>query len=434
MIKNKAARCWQGEYCNTLQGWQEKINELQLHFANVIEENWHKTKYITRNLPFAPKKMIMCPPHSILNFAPNQQHRIDYGTGVIEGLSAEPTLNKNNEIIGVNVILLQQRLARFARSLKARHYALPIPIETFGQVILDTVAVHGTKTFLTDDGFPTRAYIRPSAGSGVGPWGVCNTSDHFIDCSVLVFRWGNYFSEPERIDKFGVNAVITGAQRMSPIEGKHASNYGSASAQARLARNLNCNYDELIYLAPYGINKGVVDFNFRNFNELMQHGVLSDGPAEEIFAILKDGETLIYPPLRVNRLGGTVLDYLAKHLAPSLGLIVREQDITLEQLRRGDIIGIAFVGNAAKITAIGKIDIVRFKFDSQEEEKVETLFDSNIHPIISKICNQFSDELRGIKLPSHKSLLTPVDLDWGKECRAYLDDFWTKKGFKNLKC
>ena len=76
-----------------------------------------------RNLPFAPEKMVMCPPHSMLNFAPNQQHRSDYATGAWEGSSAEPMLDENNNLIGINVILHRPRLARFMRSLRARGYS-----------------------------------------------------------------------------------------------------------------------------------------------------------------------------------------------------------------------------------------------------------------------------------------------------------------------
>ncbi|HBS52252.1 MAG TPA: hypothetical protein DEA62_04660 [Coxiellaceae bacterium] len=427
MLTDKNIENWRTEYKESLTGWHEEVNKVQSHFDDVVQKSWQKTKYIARNLPFAPEKVVMCPPHSILNFAPNQQHRIDYATGVWEGSSAEPTLDENNNITGVNVILHRPRLARLIRSLRARGYNLAMPIEKFGQLILDTVAVHGIEVLLADDGSPLRAYIRPSAGSGVGSWGVSLSPGYFIESSVIVFRWGSYFPDVARISKEGACAVITGVQRMFPIIGKHASNYGAASSDGSLARNLK--YDELIYLAPYCIKDDRIDFNIRDFDGIMRYGVFSDGPGEEIFAILKDGETLIYPPMRVNRLGGTVLDYITKHLAPALGFKVREQDITLEQIRRGDIVGLAFVGNAVKVSPIGKIDIVKPKVDSHDGEIVETLVEFGIHPAVAKIRDQFAAELCGKKPPSHESLLTPVDLAWGKEFRADLDDFWSGLSF-----
>jgi len=414
------------EYQDSLDGWHEDFNPVKKHFSDLVGKSWQKTKYVARNLPFAPDKVTMCPPHSILNMAPNQQHRADYATGAWEGSSAEAVLDENNNIKEVNIILHRSRLARFVRSLRSRGYNISLPIEKFGQMILDTVAIHGADTLFTDDGVPTRAYIRPSAGSGVGPWGVSLAPGFFIESSVLVFRWGAYFPDVERVDRDGSRAVITGGQRMFPIIGKHASNYGAASTDGSLARNLK--YDELIYLAPYCIKNGDLDFNIKDFDKMRRYGVLSDGPGEELLALLKDGETLIYPPMRVNRLGGTVLDYIVKYLAPALGFKIKEQDITLEDIRSGEIIGMAFVGNAVKVTPIGKLDMVKPNEDFQDGEVVETLFDAPIHPAIIKIRDQFADEICGKKPPSHDSLLTPVDMEWGKDFRAYLDDFWGKMG------
>lgn len=431
MIINKHSNqnldSWRAEYYESLKGWHEEVSKVQAHFADVIKQSWPKAKYIVRNLSFAPDKIVMCPPHSALNLAPNQQHRADYATGVWEGSSAEVMLDKNNNFIGVNVILHRPRLARLVRSLKARGYNNDIPIEKFGQMMLDIIAVHGYDMLTADDGTPARAYIRPSVGSGVGPWGVSLKPKHFIESSILAFSWGSYFSDVARIDKEGIKVVITGVQRLFPIVGKHASNYGAASMDGSIARLLQ--YDELLYLAPYGIKNGNMDFGIRSFEDLFRYGVFADGPGEEILGVLKDGETLVYPPLRVNRLGGTVLDYIIKYLAPALGFKVREQDITIEQIRHGEFSGLAFVGNAVKVTPVGKIDIVKPTDDGQSGEKIETLVEFGIHPAITKIRNQFLDELYGRKQPSHESLLTPVDLAWGKECRDYLDDFWKKLGF-----
>ncbi|MDR1057446.1 MAG: hypothetical protein LBL17_02625 [Coxiellaceae bacterium] len=326
----------------------------------------------------------------------------------------------------VNVILHRPRLARFVRSLKARDYNICMPMEKFSQVILDIVAVHGTDVLLTDDGAPTRAYIRPSAGSGVGPWGVSLSPGYFIDSSVLVFRWDSYFPDATRIDRSGARAVITGIQRMFPVLGKHASNYGSASVDGNLVRNLKC--DELIYLAPYCIKDKALEFNMRSFREIIHYGVLADGPGEELLALLRDEETLVYPPMRVNRLGGIVLDYITKHLVPSLGFKTREQDITLEQIRNGEVVGLAFVGNAVKVTPIGAIDIVQPTMDNQDGEKIETIFEAEIYPSLIKIREQFLAELCGKRSPSHDSLFTPVDLSWSREFRGYLDNVWSKLG------
>jgi branched-subunit amino acid aminotransferase/4-amino-4-deoxychorismate lyase len=419
---------WREEYLTSLKDWKETINPLQLHYASEIKKHWHRTKYVARNLPFEPEKMVICPPHSALNVAPNQQHRGDYATGLFEGSSAEPAIDPNGKIVAVNVVLHAPRMARFARSLHARGYKLPMPIEKFAQSVLDIAAIHGADIVTSDDGLPTRAYIRPSAGPGVGPWGLAFKPDYFIETSNLIFRWGAYFADRQRIFcESGAKAVITGTRRMFPITGKHASNYGSACVDGNIARNMK--YDELIFLAPYCIKNGAVDYGIVDFDEVMKYGVIADGPGEEIFGVLKDGTTLVYPPMRVNRLGGTVLNYLMLHLAKTLGLEAREQDITLQQIRDGEIVGLGFAGNAVKVTPIGQVDIVK-PVDSGHAEKTETLVQFGIHPLVKKICEQYDAELSGRVKPSHPSLLTPVDLEWGQEFRSYLDDYWTNLGFE----
>ena len=417
---------WRNGYKEVLANWSESINPVQKHYGELIKNSWQRAKYISRNLPFAQEKLVICPPNSILNMAPNQQHRGDYGTGSFEGSSVEPVLDANNKITGLNVILHAPRMARFVRSLHARNVTLPMPIEQFAHSVLDLVAIHGADVVTNDDGTPTRAYIRPSAGPGVGAWGVTMKPGYYIEASNIVFRWGSYFPAEERIKKTGAHIMLNGTKRTFPITGKHASNYGAAASDGGLARQLE--YDEFTYLAPYGLKNGERDYGITSLEDLLRYGVLADGPGEEIFAILKDETTLIYPSMHVNRLGGTVLDYVTKHLAPALGLKVCEQDITLEQIRNGEIVGLGFAGNAVKITPIGKIDWVHC-LNGQPTGKVETLVDFGVHPIVAKIRDQFAAELSGKKPPSHESLLTPIDLKWGQEFREYLDDYWRKLGF-----
>ena len=72
-----------------------------------------------------------------------QQHRSDYTTGCWEGLSVELMLDKDNNPVGINVILHRPRLERMSRSIMSRGYSSEISIEKFGSIILDLVAIHG---------------------------------------------------------------------------------------------------------------------------------------------------------------------------------------------------------------------------------------------------------------------------------------------------
>lgn len=424
MLTRAELQALRSGYYDNLKNWHEELGLLQQHFRKITAKYWERCRYVIRNLPWDPSEIVACPPASLLNAAPNQQHRTDYATSVWEGSSAEPQLDENGDIIGINVILHEARMQRFRRSLLARGYDLAFPQVKFSQMILDAVAINGKAVVTEDNGQPTRAYIRPSVGTGVGAWGVSLRADGFIESSVVVFRWTGYFANSTLIDREGLKVVITGAQRLFPVTGKHASNYGAAAVDGKLAREFG--YDELVYLAPYGIKNGQLDYNVKSFEALKRYGVIADGPGEEVIGVADDNKTIFYPPMRVNRLGGTVLNYLIQHLLPRLGIKAVERDLTLEDLRRGKIIGLAFVGNAVKITPVGQLDLLFKCIDSKQGEVVETLFKREIHPLLLQIKKQFLGEISGKLTLSHSSLLTPVDLEFGERMRERLDNYWYK--------
>jgi len=428
MSDNSAINQWRACYLGELKNWQEMLSPVQQKQGEIIRQNWDLSRYVARISPLDSRTMIFCPPHSLLNMAPNQQHRGDYGTGIFEGSSAEPTVDAAGKISQVNVVLLRPRMARFVRSMQSRGFDLPLPIEQFAQATLDVVAVHGTGIVTDPAGEPTRAYIRPAAGPGLGKWGIALKLPYQVEASSIVFRWGHYLSDVDRIYyEKGAKVVITGVARNFSIQGKHASNYGSAAIDGSLARAMQ--YDELIYLAPYGLRDGAIDYGVHAFEEWLRYGVMADGPGEELFGIDADGETMVYPPMRVNRLGGTVLQYMIDHMAPTLGLKTLERDITLEDIRSGKIVGLGYAGNASRIAPIGQIDIVR-QDGPASGEVVETLTDFGIHPAVARLRDQWEDELRGRVQPSHPDLLTPVDLEWGAEFREQLDAYWKNLGFE----
>ncbi|MCK9583277.1 MAG: hypothetical protein M0Q46_06675, partial [Endomicrobiales bacterium] len=118
MLNEKNTKNLRQEFKDSLSTWHEAINPAQLHYADVIKKSWKNTTYVVRNLPFAPEKLVVCPPHSILNMAPNQQHRTDYASGVFEGLSAEPQLDAAGKIKDISVVLLMPRMQRLMRSMR----------------------------------------------------------------------------------------------------------------------------------------------------------------------------------------------------------------------------------------------------------------------------------------------------------------------------
>ena len=331
-------------------------------------------------------------------------HAVDYGSGIFEGGSAIM-----NERTGEPSIILQgPRLRRlYERSLPARGYQAPVSSEQMAAATIDLIAANGLDLFRHPDGVTpdfVRAYVRPSIqpASSSG-YGISLRENYLIDVGIIAWSWPNYL--PPELTKNGGSAAITGQQRLFPITGKHASNYGSAVRDSALARSLGAN--ELVYLSPYLIDKDnhLYWCDPNDQEAKLADGVIADGPGEECLALTADQKTIIYPPMRVNRLGGTVLQYVIDHLAANLGLATREADITLHDLRAGKYAGLALVGNAVKVTPMRQLNLYRGNI---LHEQIELFSPSHVPEMLENLRVRWENETRGLIDPSHSSLLTPV--------------------------
>ena len=333
-------------------------------------------------------------------------HATDYGSGIFEGGSAVI-----NERTGEpNIILQNQRLRRlYGRSLSARGYQAPVSEEQLATAINDLIVLNGPDLFRHPDGVTpgfVRAYIRPSLqpASSSG-FGISLRQNYPIDLGIIAWSWPDYL--PPELAKNGGTAAITGKQRLFPITGKHASNYGEAVRDSTLARTLGS--DELVYLAPYLIDEdNHLYWSDPNDQEAkLADGVIADGPGEECLALTSDQRTLVYPPMRVNRLGGTVLQYIVDHLAVNLGLDTCEADITLRDLRAGKYAGMAMVGNAVKVTPVRLLNL---SDGNVLHEQIELFSKGHVPEMLERLRLRWEDETRGLIDPSHSSLLTPAPL------------------------
>lgn len=297
---------------------------------------------------------------------------------------------------------------------------LPVNPQEFEQVIIDLGSILALTVLFDKNDRPSRAYVRPSIHPGFGRMGITLKPNHEIDSSVIMWNWPSYFSDPEKAyHGRGLTVIATGEQRLFPILGKHASNYGDAGRVGTLAKNLDG--DEALFFAPYGIRDGKREYLYGpagkdEVAKVLKYGVIADGPGEEIIAITDDGK-ILYPPKDVNRLGGTTLDYIAKRLGPKLGFTFEERPFTLEDFKTGKIIGMAMIGNAVRVAPVGQINI-------HDPESLELIDQIIIPPPeqIRQLVTQYEAEVSGQVEPSDHSLLTPVDLDGGMTA---CDDLYT---------
>jgi|GEM_PF-1823125 len=363
----------------------------------------------------ADKRIYLVPPWHGLNFDPITPHHAgDYGSGVFEGGSLEPVVN-NEEIIGANIILNGPRLARIAWSMKSRFYSSPVDMERFDLAMRDLAAILASDVLRDANEVPSRAYIRPAFRPGSGALGLNLKPEHPIQASTYITNWPCYFANPERVYRgAGLTVAAMPVQRLEPIDGKHASNYGAAGKVGRQAANHGV--DEAIYFGPYTVKS---DWNSRGEGERIIFGdqgtfernyertVLADGPGEGLIGFDADGQMVI-PPMSVNQLPSTTMIHVARYIAPTLHIKVIERPFCIEDIRSGSIVGMAYVGNAARVAPIGEIAVFG---KNGEGEMARHKLDVELPQIVS---NFYEGEVGKVVKSPDPNFLTPVNVGEGE--------------------
>ncbi len=383
----------------------EYVDEVVGEAEESAEERFPGAKYVSV-YSHKDKEMVLVPIEKALT--PAFGHAIDYASGVFEGGSVII-----NERTGIpNIVLLEPRNRRlFDRSLPSRDFQSPISEEELTWAMKQLVIANGENLFRDPDGVTpgwVRAYIRPSIHpKQLEGMGISKRDDYPIDVGILTWAWPDYL-DPKMSSRGGVVAV-TGKQRMEPITGKNASNYGEAGVDSKKARWLGT--DEQAYLAPYLMTKAGVPFQEYPADKWakMAEGVMADCSGEEIAAISADHKYLVYTPMRTNRLGGTVLQYLIDGMAEKVGLIPIERDITLNDLRAGKYAGLAMIGNAVEIKPVRAV----YLFDENRLAEAIELFKAyEVPEKLNVLRLRWEDETRGRIKPTFPWLLTPVSEVW----------------------
>lgn len=391
----------------------------------IYEEKLPSIKYALVH-SIVDKKLVLVPAWHPLNTTPIPTHSGDYGSGAFEGSSVEPVVGEDETIVGANLVLHEPRMQRLLKSVAARDFSLSVSISELSQGIKDLVAVQGIETLISSEGVPCHAYLRLEARPGLGSFGVGVKKGHLIDMAVISWSWPYYFKDPERVYKgSGLVVALTPEQRLNKITGKHASNYGEAGVVGNRARE-QYGADEALYLGPYLMEPFSRRRRYVNsqdptvpIKELLNFGVIADGPGEEVLAITREGE-IWYAPMDVNRLGGTTLSYLTDYMIPSMGKWSNEARFCLNDIKLGKIISLLFVGNAVGIAPIGEIRV----FDAKSTTPLETI-KLEIPRLARELMERHKAEISGRIPPSHPSLLTPVNLTEGLEARKVLDKVYS---------
>lgn len=342
-----------------------------------------------------------------------------------EGGSLRPVVDDNGEIISANLILHEARMNRFRRSIASIGMQSNVSEDTlkaFDQGIVDLSAVLATKVLqndegecVDDEGNQFRGYVRPW-GFRVSGIGVTPLPTDLLDLGASIARMGRYL--PKEAFEDGAKAgAFLGIRRDAKIRGKVGGNYTHAGDIGKKARELGLH--EAAIWAPYWIDPS--DGQAKPFDPIdeeiamqqaLDGGLLADGPGEDLVFFDRKG-TLLYQPMNTNILGGTTRSYITQLLVPSMGIEVQERPVTINDLRSGEIVGAAYVGNA-----VGFCGVREFGIFGPSEQLIETI-SLEITDQIQDITKRYASELSG-QVETVGPLLTPVDIKDGEKARKKL--------------
>jgi branched-chain amino acid aminotransferase len=235
-------------------------------------------------------------------------HGLLYGDGVFEGIRA----------YNGRVFKLDEHLQRLYDSAKTIDLTVPLTIEEFKEVILETLR----KNNLRD------AYIRPIVTRGRGDLGLDPRKCPKASIICIAVEWGAMYGD---LYEKGLKAVTVGVRR-NPAESL-PPNVKSLNYLNNILAKIEANY------------KGGDEAIFFDTN-----GYISEGSGDNIF-VVKNG-ILITPPT-LNNLRG-ITRQVTIEIAESMGIAIKEQNIGYFDIYSAD--EVIVTGTAAEVAPITLID------------------------------------------------------------------------------
>lgn len=361
------------------------------------------------------------------NAIPPQSPGTHYSHVAFEGISLVPEVDSSGRIRGANLILFRDRMERFRNSIRALGGGIPeeLFMTAFERGIVDLASVLGERVLRDKNGNPSRAYVRP-AYVRLGPYGVAPKEEAPYHLSAITWNWSLYKIK-EVYEQGAIAVAFLDAQRNEPVYGKLAGNYVHGGILTQTVEQY-LKGNEVLYLGPYIINGFGKKVYLNNQaggearDKLLHYGMPVDGSGEDILFEGRDG-TVYYLPKDTNILGGTTREYIIRHMARRLGINVEERWVSFDQMRKGEIVGLSYVGNAVKALQAREIQI----YDSWRPEGalVDTIELKFPTPNLARIQQALEDELFHRIPPSHPGLLTPIDLSGGRDARRVLEKVYS---------
>lgn len=278
-------------------------------------------------------------------------HALHYGTAVFEGIRCFKTAD------GPAIFRLPEHIERFQNSAKIYRMNLGCSAKELTEACTELVRQNGVAD----------CYLRPLAYTAYGEMGL-NPLGNPISVAIALWEWGPYLGREAQTK--GVRAQVSSWVRIDsralPIQAKCTANYAN-SALAKMEA-VAAGYDEAIMLNS--------------------HGVVAEGPGENIFRV-KDS-ILSTPPASSGILRGITRDTVIQ-FAHDMKITFYRNDSTKEELYTSD--ELFFSGTAVGIAKIREVDGRKVGY--------------NGFPITDKIQKLYGDVVRG-KVKRFSKWLTPV--------------------------
>jgi branched-chain amino acid aminotransferase len=270
-------------------------------------------------------------------------HGLHYGMAIFEGIRAFSTPK------GTAIFRLDEHIERFMNSAKIYRMDLGYSAKEISRACVDLVGNNPAK----------ECYIRPIAFTAYGEMGL-NPLTSKISLAIASWEWGAYLGTESATR--GVRAAVSSWVRIDsrsmPVQAKSAANYAN-SALAKMEAVAG-GYDEAILLNT--------------------HGVVAEGPGENIFRV-KDG-ILSTPPASSGILRGITRDTVIQ-FAKDQGITFYRNDATKEELYTSD--EVFFSGTAAGIAKVREIDGRKIGYDGTPvTDLMSKLYDQATHGKIKK--------------------------------------------------
>jgi branched-chain amino acid aminotransferase len=241
-------------------------------------------------------------------------HGLHYGFAVFEGIRCFTTPE------GPAIFRLPEHIERFQNSAKIYRMNLGYSSKELQEACIELVRKNGVP----------ESYLRPIAYTAYGEMGL-NPLKNKISVAIASWEWGPYLGK-EGASK-GVRAMVSSWARVDsralPLQAKCSANYAN-SALAKMEA-LAAGYDEAIMLNS--------------------HGVVAEGPGENIFRVKDD--ILSTPPASSGILRGITRDTVIQ-FARDLGIKFYRNDSTKEELYTSD--EVFFSGTAVGVAKIREVD------------------------------------------------------------------------------